>query len=358
MIRKFQPRLVALAIFASLCLSSASDARPDVKLLEVERAECSRLDRELFQGMGNVLSVTDVRALLEKLEKTELLIAKCYSPEEAVYRSKLTSLMREDFKAIIAMPDDDQRRTFEAIRSSRYAIQDFRSGKKQDSIRDIGKVRMEFKQLLGERSFYYMSTLDNELYGLIELNAGEKAVPLAEHLLSLRLDHVGKNYITTGNAYEMAAKAEYLNKRWAKASEYALTAIGIKQAMKLPPAECYAVEQLLISIKTEMGDLKDARFLLAIFKDARSDVIKSNAFARAETHYELSRIEEKAGKDAEAYDAEVQGLKTLLEILPRSDPRILGAVNHLRANLIRQKKWASVSVLEKEWGLTPNRIKE
>ena len=336
-----------------MCLSSASDARQDVKLMELEKAECERLDRELFHGMENALSVTDVKVLLEKLNRMEELISKCYSPEESAYRNKLTPLMREDFKAIIGMTDGDQHRALEAIRSSRYATQDFISGKKQDAVRDIGKVRMEFKKLLGEKSHYYMRALDNELYGLIDLNAGEKALPLAEHLLSLRLAHVGKNHTTTANAYELAAKAEYLNKRWAKAAEYASAAIHIKQVTKAPPAECYSVEQLLITIKTETGDLKDARFLLAIFKDARSDLIKSNAFARAETHYALSRIEEKAGNDAEAQAAEVQGLKTLLEIIPRSDPRILGGVNHLRANLIRQKKWASVSLLEREWGLTP-----
>ena len=103
-----------------MCLSSASDARQDVKLMELEKAECERLDRELFHGMENALSVTDVKVLLEKLNRMEELISKCYSPEESAYRNKLTPLMREDFKAIIGMTDGDQHRALEAIRSSRY----------------------------------------------------------------------------------------------------------------------------------------------------------------------------------------------------------------------------------------------
>ena len=79
---------------------------------------------------------------------------------------------------------------------------------------------------------------------------------------------------------------------------------------------------------------------------------------RAETFYALVRLEEKSGRDAEAQTAEELGLKAYLEILLRSDPRIQGSINHLRANLIRQKKWTALSSLEMEWGLTPGRPKE
>ena len=341
---------------ASAPLNSLATAPPDEETRKAQKAESDRLDREIFTGLDNLLSVTDTKAILDKVNRMELLLQGL--PECEAYRIKSSPLMRRDLEAVLKMTDNDQRKFFENNRTVRYAVQDFVKGRKLDALKSLESARKEYAGLLGEDSHYYLNCLDNELYCRIELQQGEEVKPLAEKLIFERCKRYGTNHPATANAYEFAAKGEMLRKNWALAGEYAATANNIRRVTKLPPLLCYSMEQLHIMSQIELGELKQARFLLSIFQDSRAELIKSNALVRAETFYLLVRLEEKTGRDAEAQIAEEQGLKAYLELLPRSDPRIQASLNHLRANLIRQKKWTALSSLETEWGLAPGRPKE
>ena len=192
----------------------------------------------------------------------------------------------------------------------------------------------------------------------LELQQGDKAISLAESLISQRTEMLGANHPSTANAFEFAARAEMIRRNWVRAAAHAESANAIRHITKMPATQKYAMEQMIICANIELGDLKKARVLLEAFQDSRSDLIKQYAMIRLETYSLLIQLEEKAGRDAEALLAEEKRLQCSLENFPRSDSRVLLSVQHLRMTLIKQKKWDNLSTLEKEWKLSAIGVKE